>query len=71
VGVAPPTFVIFVNDPEIVHFSYKRYLENRIRDAYGFLGTPIRLILRRRESEEDARRSARPRRAQAGRRSRR
>ena len=38
VGVAPPTFVIFVNDPEIVHFSYKRYLENRIRDAYGFLG---------------------------------
>jgi GTPase len=62
VGVAPPTFVAFVNDPEIVHFSYKRYLENRIRDAYGFLGTPIRLILRRRESEEAARRSARPRR---------
>ena len=46
VSVAPPTFVIFVNDPAIVHFSYKRYLENRIRDAYGFLGTPIRLILR-------------------------
>jgi GTPase len=67
VGVAPPTFVAFVNDPEIVHFSYKRYLENRIRDAYGFLGTPIRLILRRRESEEDARRSARPRRARSGR----
>lgn len=68
VGVAPPTFVIFVNDPEIVHFSYKRYLENRIRDAYGFLGTPIRLIFRRRESEEAARRSARPRRSAAGRR---
>jgi GTP-binding protein len=62
VGVAPPTFVVFVNDPELVHFSYRRYLENRIRAAYGFLGTPIRLILRQRESEESARRSARPRR---------
>ncbi len=61
VSVAPPTFVIFVNDPAIVHFSYKRYLENRIRDAYGFLGTPIRLILRQRESEESARRSMKPR----------
>jgi GTP-binding protein len=70
VGVAPPTFVAFVNDPEIVHFSYKRYLENRIREAYGFLGTPIRLILRRRESEEAARASARPRRS-GGRRPRR
>ncbi|MGH2445020.1 MAG: ribosome biogenesis GTPase Der [Candidatus Limnocylindria bacterium] len=63
VGVAPPTFVIFVNDPELIHFSYKRYLENRIRAAYGFLGTPIRLIFRQRASEEAARRSARPRRA--------
>ena len=62
VGVAPPTFVIFVNDPQLVHFSYKRYLENQIRQEYGFLGTPIRLVLRQRESEEDARRSARPRR---------
>ena len=61
VGVAPPTFVAFVNDPSLVHFSYKRYLENRIRDAYGFLGTPIRLILRQRESEESARKSMRPR----------
>jgi GTP-binding protein len=68
VGVAPPTFVVFVNDPEIIHFSYKRYLENRIRDAYGFLGTPIRLIFRQRESEEAARRSARPRRRASGRR---
>jgi GTPase len=67
VGVAPPTFVIFVNDPEIVHFSYKRYLENQIREKYGFLGTPIRLILRERESEEAARRSARPRRTAASR----
>src|SRR5919106_4630308 len=66
-GEAPPTFVVFVNDPSIVHFSYRRYLENRIRDAYGFLGTPIRLILRQRESEESARRSARPRRKVASR----
>jgi GTP-binding protein len=62
-GVAPPTFVIFVNDPELIHFSYRRYLENRIRDEYGFLGTPIRLVFRARESEAAARRSARPRRA--------
>jgi len=67
VGVAPPTFVIFVNDPAIVHFSYKRYLENRIRETYGFLGTPIRLILRQRESEEAARHSDRPRRTAADR----
>ncbi len=71
VAVAPPTFVIFVNDPELIHFSYRRYLENRIRDEYGFLGTPIRLIFRARESEEAARRSARPRRAAAGGRSKR
>jgi GTP-binding protein len=70
VSVAPPTFVIFVNDPELIHFSYRRYLENRIREAYGFLGTPIRLILRQRESEEAARKVARPRRATAGRRRR-
>jgi len=62
-SAGPPTFVIFVNDPELIHFSYKRYLENRIRDAYGFLGTPIRLIFRARPSEEAARRSSRPRRA--------
>ena len=68
VGVAPPTFVVFVNDPAIIHFSYKRYLENRIRAEYGFLGTPIRLILRERESEEAARRTARPRRKSTGRR---
>ena len=68
VAVAPPTFVIFVNDPELIHFSYKRYLENRIRSAYGFLGTPIRLIFRQRESEEAARRGARPRRRSAARR---
>jgi GTP-binding protein len=68
VAVAPPTFVIFVNDPELIHFSYRRYLENRIRGEYGFLGTPIRLIFRERASEEAARRSARPRRRPARRR---
>jgi len=62
VAVGPPTFVIFVNDPELVHFSYRRYLENRIRAEYGFLGTPIRLIFRERVNEAAARRSARPRR---------
>jgi GTP-binding protein len=69
-GVNPPTFVLFVNDPELIHFSYRRYLENRIRAEYGFLGTPIRLVLRRRESAEQARRPARPRarRAAGGRR---
>jgi GTP-binding protein len=70
VGVAPPTFVIFVNDPALIHFSYRRYLENRIREAYGFLGTPIRLVLRQRESEEAARRPARRRRASTTRRGR-
>jgi len=44
--------VIFVNDPELIHFSYRRYLENRIRDEYGFLGTPIKLIFRQRASAE-------------------
>ncbi|MDN5364433.1 MAG: GTPase [Eubacteriales bacterium] len=49
-GVRPPTFVIFVNDPELVHFSYARYLENRIRSSFGFEGTPINLIFRQRRS---------------------
>ena len=62
VAIGPPTFVIFVNDPELIHFSYRRYLENRIRAEYGFLGTPIRLIFRQRVSEDAARRSSRPRR---------
>jgi GTP-binding protein len=49
VAIKPPTFVIFVNDPELMHFSYKRFLENRIRDAFGFEGTPIKLIARPRK----------------------
>jgi GTPase len=46
VAVAPPTFVLFSTDPAAVHFSYRRYLENRLRDAYTFAGTPIRLVFR-------------------------
>jgi GTP-binding protein len=49
--VEPPTFVIFVNDRELVHFSYLRYLENRIRAAYPFEGTPLKLELRNRAGE--------------------
>jgi GTPase len=49
VAVKPPTFVIFVNDPELMHFSYERFLENRIRDAFGFEGTPIKIIARPRK----------------------
>jgi len=48
-GVDPPTFVFHVNDPDLVHFSYARYLENRLREAYEFPGTPLRLVFRRRE----------------------
>lgn len=48
VSVKPPTFVVFVNDPELMHFSYERFLENRIRDAFGFEGTPIRIYARKR-----------------------
>ena len=46
VSVKPPTFVLFVNDPELMHFSYKRYLENKIREAFVFAGTPIRILIR-------------------------
>jgi GTPase len=49
VSVKPPTFVIFVNDPELLHFSYERFLENRIRDAFGFEGTPIKIFARERK----------------------
>ncbi|MCF6408243.1 ribosome biogenesis GTPase Der [Pseudalkalibacillus salsuginis] len=47
VATRPPTFVLFVNDPELLHFSYKRFIDNRIREAFGFKGTPIRIIARR------------------------
>jgi GTP-binding protein len=39
----PPTFVIYVNEPKLMHFSYLRFLENRIRDQYSFLGTPLKI----------------------------
>ena len=52
VSVKPPTFVIFVNDKQLMHFSYQRYIENRIRDAFGFKGTPIRIIIRERKDRE-------------------
>lgn len=49
VAVQPPTFVLFVNDPKFMHFSYKRYLENCLRDRFGFEGTPIHIICRKRD----------------------
>lgn len=49
VSICPPTFVLFTNDPQYLHFSYKRYLENRLRDAFGFEGTPIHIICRKRD----------------------
>ena len=52
VGVKPPTFVIFVNDKELMHFSYVRYLENKIRDAFGFEGTSLKFIIRERGEKE-------------------
>lgn len=52
VSVKPPTFVIFVNDKELAHFSYVRYLENRIRDAFGFRGTSLKFIVRERKEEQ-------------------
>jgi len=52
VSVKPPTFVIFVNDKELMHFSYLRYLENKIREAFGFRGTPLKFFIRERKEKE-------------------
>ena len=52
VKVKPPTFVIFCNEPEIMHFSYQRYLENQLREAFGFKGTPINIIVRGKNEDE-------------------
>ncbi len=52
VGVKPPTFVIFVNDKELMHFSYTRYLENKIREAFGFRGTPLKFFIRERSEKK-------------------
>ena len=53
VSVKPPTFVFFVNDPELMHFSYKRYLENQMRKHFGFEGTPIRIVVRQKDEEKE------------------
>jgi hypothetical protein len=58
VAVAPPTFVFFAREAGSVHFSYRRYLENRLREAFGFDGTPIRLVFRERSSVQLAKRRA-------------
>ncbi len=52
VSVKPPTFVIFVNDRELMHFSYTRYIENQIREAFGFRGTPLKFIIRERKESK-------------------
>lgn len=51
-SVAPPTFVLFVNTPELLHFSYKRFIENRLRETFGFEGTPIRIVTRGKKGED-------------------
>ena len=51
-GTNPPTFVFFINDKELMHFSYERYLENRFRQAFGFEGTPLRFIMHEKEKQE-------------------
>lgn len=66
VATEPPTFVVFATDPQAVHFSYRRYLENQLRQAFGFAGTPIRLIIRERVREKSE--SRQPRRGSAGKR---
>ncbi|HUG47238.1 MAG TPA: ribosome biogenesis GTPase Der [Candidatus Limnocylindria bacterium] len=58
-SIEPPTFVLFASDAAHVHFSYKRYLENRLREAFGFVGTPLRLIMRERQRDSFEPRSAR------------
>ncbi len=64
-SIEPPTFVLFASDAGNVHFSYRRYLENRIREAFGFAGTPIRLVLRERARDSFERRPP-PRRVKKG-----
>ncbi|WP_062235348.1 ribosome biogenesis GTPase Der [Fictibacillus sp. FJAT-27399] len=47
VAIKPPTIALFVNDPELLHFSYRRFLENKVRETFGFIGTPIRIVARK------------------------
>ena len=51
-GTFPPTFILFVNDPTLMHFSYERYLHNQLRKSFDFTGTPIRIFLRERGRED-------------------
>jgi GTP-binding protein len=53
ISVKPPTFQIWVNDPELMHFSYERYLENKIRDEFGFIGSPLRFVLKKRTGKSE------------------
>jgi GTP-binding protein len=68
-GVAPPTFVLRVNDPDLLHFSYERYLENRLREVHEFPGTPLRLVFQRQQKSRQAggkKQEARGRKQEAG-----
>jgi GTP-binding protein len=65
-SVAPPTFVFFAKDAGNVHFSYQRFLENQLREAFGFLGTPLRLVFRERSAVQLERRRSAVRRTTAG-----
>jgi GTP-binding protein len=51
-SVKPPTFILFVNSPELMHFSYRRYIENQLRKSFGFEGNPIRIVIRKREQKD-------------------
>ena len=51
--ICPPKFIIFVNEPELFHFSYQRFIENQLRERYGFEGTPLKFVIRKRKEEED------------------
>lgn len=53
VSVKPPTFVLFVNDKELMHFSYLRYIENQMREAFGFKGTPVHFIVREKGRKDE------------------
>ena len=52
-SVCPPTFVIFCNSEELFHFSYQRYIENCIRETFGYLGTPVKMVIRQRGEENE------------------
>ena len=55
VSVCPPAFVLFCNDKELFHFSYLRYIENRLREVFGFGGTPVKMIVREKGDNEELR----------------